>query len=347
MKRIILLSALSVAAFTSHAQLYLTGTSYLQNFDGIILGYPTGWSGDTGSTASVKGGIYSFSTSTGYGAWFDSTNCLSTVFAKGFKNCASAGNPGITATTTCTVQKTKTNRALGVRQVGTNTTGTTGFDPGASFILHLANTYGCTNMNLTYNMQSLDTSAPRITTWTVDYGFGATPTAFTPATSSPAIITTGGYTFSNQPVSVAFGSALDNKLTDVWIRVVALSATTLAGTATSGNRTTSAIDDFNLTWIGTAKTAINEISAAPSLALTVFGDATPNNISFGYDAETEGNYNFVITDISGRIVYTQTVNAVHGAEELKVTGLNLTPGMYFAKMSNGNSSTTAKIAVQN
>lgn len=102
-----------------------------------------------------------------------------------------------------------------------------------------------TSFELSFKLQSLDAASPRKATWAVDYGFGAAPTAFTSAQTTGTFIT-GGSAFSNNTVTVNFNSALDNQKQNVWIRIVTLNATT-----ESGNRSTSAIDDFNLTWTDT------------------------------------------------------------------------------------------------
>src|SRR5205814_1045760 len=130
-------------------------------------------------------------------------------------------------------------RALGLRQTGT---AGSGGDPGAAFAFLLSNTTGKNNLQLQFNLQSLDVSSGRTTTWKVDYGIGQSPSAFSLATSSPATITTAG-TFSNTVVTVNFGTALNNISQPIWVRVVALSST-----SGSGNRASTAIDDVKFTW---------------------------------------------------------------------------------------------------
>ncbi|MBL7746090.1 MAG: hypothetical protein JNM19_01575, partial [Chitinophagaceae bacterium] len=134
------------------------------------------------------------------------------------------------------------NRALGVRQTGT---AGAGGDPGAAFAFLLPNTTGKTNLQLEFRLQSLDApaTAGRTTTWKVDYGFGAAPTAFTTVTTSPATLTTTLGTFANNVVTVNFGSTLNNINQPVWIRIV-----TLSGTSGGGSRPSTAIDDVKFTW---------------------------------------------------------------------------------------------------
>jgi hypothetical protein len=157
----------------------------------------------------------------------------------GFKNFASA--TGLTSTASSTTQNASTNRALGARQTGTVGSGG---DPGFAFAFLLANTTGKSNLQLQFNLQSLDAgSVGRTTTWRVDYGVGQSPAAFSTVTTSPATLTTASGTFSNTVVTVNFGTALNNITQPIWIRIVALSSTT-----GGGNRASTAIDDVKFTW---------------------------------------------------------------------------------------------------
>ncbi|MBL7738519.1 MAG: hypothetical protein JNK14_04820 [Chitinophagaceae bacterium] len=158
----------------------------------------------------------------------------------GFKNFASA--TGLTSTATSTTQNASTNRALGARQTGT---ANTGGDPGYAFAFQLANTTGKTNLKLEFLLQSLDgiSAAGRTTTWKVDYGFGDDPGLFTAATTIPATLTTAFGTFASTPVTVNFGTALNNISQRIWIRIVALTNTT-----GGGNRASTGIDDVRFSW---------------------------------------------------------------------------------------------------
>lgn len=157
----------------------------------------------------------------------------------GYKNYASA--TGLTSTSTGTQQNASTNRALGCRQTGT---AGSGGDPGFAFAFQLANTTGRSNLQLQFNLQSLDASTTgRTTTWKVDYGIGLSPSGFTTITTNPTILTTANGTFSNTTVTVNFGSALNNISQPVWIRIVALSPT-----SGSGSRASTGIDDVKFMW---------------------------------------------------------------------------------------------------
>jgi len=350
MKKSLLLAVLGLSVLSAGAQVTLPGTSpYTQTFEGLPT-YPTGWSTYTNATSTTVGSLQSIQY---FGQSFPSvlrpdTACIGNVNVGGFKNFPSAtvSQPGDNYC--ATTPPSYTNRALGIRQVGNTNSTFPNSDPGVAFVLKLANTTGHSAFNLSFKLQSLDTSSARITTWTVDYGVAATtttaPTAFTPATAV-GTMTTGGNTFSNNTITVNFGGALDNKSTPVYIRIAALSPSTLPAGATSGTRPSSAIDDFTLTYAGTTN-AVEDIATQSQLGLTVLGQVTSTEATFAYTANEAGDYSFVIYDVTGRKVHAEMVHATSGTQQLKVSGLNLTTGMYIAKMSNETSSSVAKMILQ-
>jgi len=206
----------------------LSGSSpFVFNFDNIGSSLPTGVSVATGATATALGTAASF-TNTNTSLWRHT--------GAGFKNFASG--TGLTSSADSTTQANATNRALGVRQ--TSSLG----DPGAAFVFGLNNTTGKTNLKLDFLLQSLDASATgRTATWRVEYGLGDTPTSFTTIASNPTPLTTTLGTFASTPVTVNFGSALNNLSQKVWIRIV-----TISGTSGSSSRPTTAIDDVKFSW---------------------------------------------------------------------------------------------------
>ncbi|MBS1627966.1 MAG: hypothetical protein JSR09_04190 [Bacteroidetes bacterium] len=206
----------------------LTTSPVVLDFNSIGSGLPQGVSVFTGATSTSFGTAGTFTS--------DPTATLNqwANVSAGFKNFASA--TGQNATTTTATQSTAANRALGVRQ--TSALG----DPGASFVFQLNNTTGKTNLGMSFLLQSLDNSIGRTTVWTVDYATGDTPSSFTTIATSPSSISTSS-TWGSTPVTVSFGSALNNISSKVWIRISTLSATT-----GGGSRPSTAIDDVNFTF---------------------------------------------------------------------------------------------------
>ena len=275
------------------AQITLTGSSYTQNFDGIGTGYPIGWVVKLHATAAALGTDTVLTTTKT--KWISNT--------KGAYNYASAD--GLTSTSDSAVQMASTDRALGFRQ--TSAVG----DPGVAFTMQIANTTNMNSFTLSFKLQSLDATSPRITTWKVQYATGATPTTFTDLTTAPTAITTGGSAWTNTDVTANFGALLDNQSGPIWIRIVTLSTST-----GSGNRPTSAIDDVNLTWTNGAATTVAAPVFTPG-AGTYFGSV---NVSLA--SSTSGASIYYTTDGSTptisstlysapfAIAQTSTVNAI-------------------------------------
>jgi hypothetical protein len=345
MKRIALLFATSILAFGTQAQtsITLTGTSYTQNFDGLGVALPTGWSVWTGATPTSLGTVRTLTTLAGLPFQIspDTSACAGLILGGGFKNYPSADviNPGVNfcVSGTTTLSATYSDRALGVRQVGYTNSTFPASDSGAAFGLQLANTTGISNINVSFKLQSLDTASPRTTTWTMDYGIGATPSSFTAVTTT-GTMTTGGKTFSNNTITATLPAAVDNQSSPVWIRIAAIKWST-----GSGNRASTAIDDFTLTYSNT--TGVNDIASFSGLLFNVVGEATSSKVSFAYNTQSSGNYSLSIYDLSGRVISTQKVNVTAGYTQLTVSDLNLSAGLYIAKMGNEAHSAVAKIMI--
>lgn len=346
MRKTALLLSLIAGSVCANAQVTLTGTTYSQDFSSLGLAtptVPTGWFGYTDATATSAGVLSTISTSKNYGVFADTVegggSCKVNIQDDAFKNYPSANGGTTVKMATCSAQKLITDRALGCRQKGNPSPPVTPlWDPGAAFVFKIANTAGRTAFNLNFKLQSLDTAfSPRTTTWVVDYGIGATPTSFTPATAV-GTMTTGGYVFSNNPISVNFGSALDNQSSNVWIRIVALTNST-----GGGNRASTAIDDFNLSWTGTG-VSVEEVNRQNAASMVVYGAATTDRVTFGYNVNENGTYDLSIHDITGRQVYNGNFTTSNAGTHT-VNGLNLVPGLYIARMSNGNSTAVTKFSV--
>lgn len=335
MKKLILLSSFVVAALGANAQISLSGAGpYTQSFSTLGSGIPTGWSVYSGAIITGLGTLGNYSSLPVNAVYGTDTTCGNTT--GGFKNLPSANTASMEGAS-CSAQMAATDRALGVRQVSATNAANPNLDSGAAFVFHIANTFGGSNFQASFKLQSLDTTSPRITTWKVQYRIGTTG-SFTDVTPTGTDMTTGGNAFKNTTVNVNFGTAIDNKF-NVYIRIVAIDPST-----GSGNRASTGIDDFNLSWTGTL--GIADVNGAGSLPLTVLGDATTSDVKFAFSALDAGEYTLALVDMTGRVVYNQKVNAKAGEQTISVDGLSLTPGMYVARLSNGTNSGVAKVAVK-
>ncbi|HXR49332.1 MAG TPA: hypothetical protein VN784_18000 [Candidatus Limnocylindrales bacterium] len=236
------------------AQLNLTGDKYTQDFNAISNGIPIGWSIRTNATAATLGGV-----TTNYSAaktWGDTGgefgNCASTV--------ANSGT-NFLGTESTILQGNCTNRALAIRQ-----TGSFG-DPGAAFVLQIANTIGLSNLTFSVDLDMLKTNS-NSTTWTIQYAVGNSPSSFTTLGdySDPGIFGTTTRTYN-------LGANASGSSSNVWIRIVALSPATGGGT-----RDTFGIDNFSLSW-----TTIGVLITRPSITgLTL----TNGNVQIDFTGDT-------------------------------------------------------------
>lgn len=262
------LAVMAGLPFTSNAQLVLTGTNYTQNFNTISNGLPPGWSVRIGATAS----------SLGTAATFQSTSKSWADTGGEFGNCASLTNNAgaLAAGADSTTQGTFTNRVLAVRQ-----TGSFG-DPGAAFILQITNTVGLSNLVLNLDLNLLRANGYS-TIWTVDYAVANAPTAFSllGTYSDPGGVGVTSYSFP-------LGSNANNQTNNVWIRVVALDAST-----GSGSRDTFGIDNFSLSYQRlTATTVALDIKLEGTNAVLTWNDP-------GYLLQTAPELDGVFTNLSG------------------------------------------------
>jgi len=281
-------SSLLLATLGAQAQATLGTSPYVENFNGLAGGLPTGFSVYTNASATSLGTaptaaqlILTPGTTT---AWM--------ATGGGFKNYASA--TGLNSSATVAAQTAATNRALGVRQTGSFGDGTSTTTPptgaGPAFVFQAANTTGKTDFALSFKLQSLDSTITRTATWQVDYGLGTAPTSFTTVGSSA---TTGNSMFSNNTITVNFSAALDNQTGPVTIRIVAP-----ANTTGGGSRPSSAIDDFSLSWN-------TPTASTPTLAVS------PSALSFGSQN---------INTTSAAQSYTLTGTSLTAATTVTATG---------------------------
>ncbi|MBO9672187.1 MAG: gliding motility-associated C-terminal domain-containing protein [Sphingobacteriaceae bacterium] len=279
MKKLLLLSLLFLITSRLLAQVTLTTSPYVENFDGIGTALPDGFTLRTTATTTSLGVVATYINTPGSTTAWNSTGGT-------FKNFAS-GSIGLTAATAA--QTAATNRALGIRQVAAS-------DSGVGFAFQLSNTTGKTAFKLSFDLQSLDASSPRTTTWRVDYGFGASPTVFTSATTT-GILTTGGSTNGINTINADFGTALDNNVGPVWIRIVAIGATT-----GSGNRPSTAIDNFSLSFTSGGGPSTPALTASPtSLA---FGNQSLATNSTAQSFTLSGSNTTANTNVSTTLPFT-------------------------------------------
>ncbi len=228
-KSALVLAFATFIAWPAGAQLALTGTNYLQTFDGLGGGLPGEWLIYTNAKLTQLGTPLTF-------------NPMPTNWAKssfGFGNYASTINGGtnLLGTEAPANQYVFTNRALGLRT-------TSAADPGAAFVLKIDNTKGFRNFTLDLDFLLLSVQN-RTNVWTVDYGLGSNPDSFVAVGSWTALGNGNGGVFGATHETFSFGQALDDQPGPVFIRIVNLSNSgSSSGTGTY--RPTMGIDNFSL-----------------------------------------------------------------------------------------------------
>ena len=211
------LSSMLLVNSTTYGVIVLPDGGYTQDFNSIGAGLPAGITVRTGATASILGTVQTFNQS--MSTWGTTTGA--------FANFASS--TGLASSATTAQQNGSVDRAVGLRQ-----TGAFG-DPGASYTFQFQDTLGYEDFAMSFSAELLS-NQPRSSTWTVQYGLGATPTFTTLGTFIPSAYGSTTYSYD-------LPTSLDDQSLALWIRVIALSAST-----GSGNRDTFGVDDFSLNY---------------------------------------------------------------------------------------------------
>lgn len=167
----------------------------------------------------------------------------------------------------------------------------------------------------------------RSTTWTIDYAVGNSPSSFTALGTYP-----DPGNFGTTTVTYNLGTDADNQTNNVWIRVVALSAST-----GSGSRDTFGIDNFILNYAGPSFPAIS--SQPASVTNAVFTTATLSVSSSGtpplyYQWFDGGNALSDGGNISGSTNSTLTLSQV----------VHTNAGNYTVVVTNNSGSVTSHVA---
>jgi len=316
------------------AQVSLSGTNYTQNFNGIASGLPSGWSVRTNASGTSLGTAVTFNTAA------VSWGTQSGQFANG----AGTTNNSLAAaagTESTAQQSAFTNRCPIIRQTASYG------NPGAAFVFQIANSSGLSNLIFSMDFILLKTN-PASTTWTVDYAVGNSPATFT---------TLGTYTdpgvFGATTQTYSLGTDANDQTNNVWIRIVALSAATGAGSCD-----TFGIDNFSLNYAGPSAPTIssspasstNGVLTAAALAVVVSG-APPlgyqwfkgtNALSDGGNISgstndtlrlsnllhtNAGDYTVVITNASGSVTSSVATLTVVGFAIVPLSPTNTLAGM--------------------
>ena len=293
-----------------------SGVYYSQDFNSIGSGLPTGWSLRTGASSSALGTAASLTTAAS--SWGSGAGQFANF----------AATTGLTSGASSATQAASADRALGVQQ-----TGSFG-DPGASFIYSF-NTLGKNVTSIGFDLMLLANN-PRSTTWTIEYGLGATPASFSQlgTWSDPGAWGATSLNFT----SANFGTSLNNQ-SDVIFRISAL-----AGSTSTGIRDPMAIDNFVIN-TATAASGSGALGIEEVGITTYTGNITVNN-GGTLSAVSGGQANFSGV-LSGAGGITKT-----GEGKVVLAGANTLSGASAVnqgtlEIASGGSITSSALSVNN
>ena len=92
------------------------------------------------------------------------------------------------------------------------------------------------------------------------------------------------------------------------------------------------------------QTAINEIES--NSKLNIYPNPTNTNTTVSFSLSNESNVTINVTDLAGKIVYTNTLGTVNGAQNVTVNTENLTSGVYMVNVSINGTVSTEKLIVK-
>ncbi len=291
-------------------QVTLVSSPYSQGFNGTTL--PTGWTTRANATGSALGS--NIRTPATSNTWGDTQG--------EFRFCASAKSP-LTSISNTANQNSATDRVLAVRTSGSFA------DPGQSFNLQIANTTGLNNFSISFSAQLLDLQG-RTSTYAVQYGTGTSPTSWTTvgATFTDLGINTG--IWGSTTITRTFGTALNNISSNVWIRIVSLSAA-----SGSNNRCTFGIDDVFLSWTsitGAAMASAFTTTYGTASAVQTFPvggiNLTANLVATaptGFEVSSDG------TTYGSSATFTQSDGSASGSLRVRLAATAAVSGTYNAQ----------------
>ena len=92
------------------------------------------------------------------------------------------------------------------------------------------------------------------------------------------------------------------------------------------------------------QTAINEIES--NSKLNIYPNPTNTNTTVSFSLTNKSNVTINVTDLAGKVVYTNALGTVNGAQNVTVNTENLTSGVYMVNVSINGTVSTEKLIVK-
>ncbi len=120
-------------------------------------------------------------------------------------------------------------------------------------------------------------------------------------------------------------------------------------------QTTFLFDDSDQTWYYTTSNGMVRMSFDPSLgidelenplALGVFPNPASDVATVTFETETSSDVVLTITDLSGKVVYSNDMNSVIGVQNIEINTASFESGVYMVNISSNGNQVTKKLAVK-
>jgi hypothetical protein len=129
----------------------------------------------------------------------------------------------------------------------------------------------------------------------------------------------------------------------------------VATSGTSDDNTSYYFDGTDQTWYYTNSTPMVRLNFDPSLSvselennvgMSVYPNPTNTNTTVSFALTNESNVTINVTDLAGKVVFTNALGTVNGAQKVNVNTENLTSGVYMVNVSVNGTVSTEKLIVR-
>lgn len=151
---------------------------------------------------------------------------------------------------------------------------------------------------------------------------------------------------AGEPYLVVVGSFGDGGLSNDLV---------VATAGVSEAQTTFYFDETDQTWYYTTSTPMVRMNFNPALsineventyAMSVFPNPANTNATVSFTLNNEANVNINVTDLSGKVVYTNALGTVNGTQSVNVNTDALNSGVYMVNVSVDGNVSTQKLVIR-
>jgi hypothetical protein len=92
-------------------------------------------------------------------------------------------------------------------------------------------------------------------------------------------------------------------------------------------------------------TSVEEVNSK-NMPVTVIGEAGNGNISLSFTTFEAGEFTVNVNDMTGRKVYSQTVQANAGNNSVRLNDVNISSGIYIVEVRNAHTFGLTKVSIK-